>query len=100
MLLLLLLLAHHCRRSRGCLLLLAAADYAGTDASGFVVSVEDLAHAAVRHLQLAADLARARAALGQLDDELPLVHGQRAPVDEGAAELIAPALAVPDHGAR
>lgn len=98
--LLLLLLLAHCRRRRRGLLLLAAADYAGTDASGLVIAVENLAHAPVRHLQLAADLARPSAALRQLDDQLPLVHGQRAPVDEGAAELIAPALAVPDHGAR
>lgn len=85
---------------RGRFLLLAAADYAGTDASGLVEPVQDLAYAAVRHLQLAAYLAGPRALLGELDYQLPLVHGQRAPVDEGAAELIAPALAVPDHGAR
>lgn len=81
------------------LLLLAAADHARRDAARLLEAVEDLGHAAVRHLEHAADLAGPRALLRQLDDLLALLHGQRAPVDEDAAELIAPALApVPQHG--
>lgn len=96
LLLLLLLLTSRCGR----LLLLAAAYYAGTDAAGLIEPVQYFRNAAVGHLQLAAYLARPSALLRQLDYELPLEHWQRPAVDEGAAQLIAPALAMPNHGAR
>lgn len=50
--------------------------------------MQDLRHAAVRHLQTAADVARADAHVRQLDYLNARLVGQRAPVDEGAAQLI------------
>ena len=84
-------------RRRGRLLPLAAPNDARIDATCLIPAVQDLRNAAVRDLQHPADLAGPGAALSQLDDLAPLLHGQRPPVDIGAAELIAPALAVPQH---
>jgi len=52
------------------------------------VALQDLADAAVGDLQLAADLAGTDALVGQVHDFFARLGGQRAPVDELAAELV------------
>jgi len=90
-----------CSRRSSRLLPLAAPDHARTDAARLLPPVQDLRHAAVRDAQLATDLARPRAAVRQLDDLLPLLHGQGPPVDEGPAQLVeAPLSPGPNHGRR
>lgn len=53
---------------------------------------QDLRDAAVRHLQLAAYVAGPHAQLGPLDDLPPDAVGQRAPIDEVAAQLVGLAI--------
>ena len=52
------------------------------------VALQDLADTAVGDLQLAADLAGTDALVGEVDDFFARLGGQRAPVDELAAELV------------
>lgn len=63
------------------------------DGARLVEAGENLGHAAVRDEQLAGDVARAHAEQGQLDDAPSHVVGQRAPVDEDAAQLVHSRLA-------
>lgn len=51
----------------------------------------------MRHLESAADFAGPHALLVQLDDLLALMVGQGPAIYEDASQLIAPALAVPQH---
>lgn len=81
------------------LVALAAADHAGPDGARLLEAVQDLAHAAVRHLELAADVARPHPVGRHLDDAPAHVVRQRAPVDEEAAQLVDAALALVGVGA-
>ncbi len=67
-------------------------DHSGADAARLLVAVEDLGHAAVGHAQLAGDDTRPDTGSGQFDDLEADVIGQRASVDEHAAQLIHSAL--------
>jgi len=81
---------------------LAAAHLAGCDAARLGVAAEDLADAAVRDAQLAADLARTHAGRRQLDDARAQRLRQWPPVDEHAAQLVDAPLAqdvAEHHGA-
>ena len=69
-----------------------AADDSGANAARLLVAVEDLGDAAVGDAQLARDDARPHARRRQLDDLQPDVVGQRAAVDEHAAQLVDAAL--------
>ena len=48
----------------------------------------------MRDLELLGDVTRSSALLGQVDDQLPYIVGQRASVDERTAELVDAALQV------
>lgn len=78
----------------------AAADGSGQDGARFVVAGQDFADAAVRHPQLAADVAGPDAELSQLHDAQADGVGQRAPVDENAAQLVHLAVGVLCQGGR
>jgi len=70
----------------------SSAQNSGADAARLLVAVEDLGHAAVGHAQLAGDDTRPDSGSGQFDDLEADVIGQRASVDEHAAQLIHSAL--------
>ena len=76
------------------LALLAAPNHAGPNGARFLESVQDLGHAAVRHLQLSAYVARPHSVGRHLDDLHPDVLGQGAPIDEEAAQLVDAPLAL------
>ena len=65
-----------------------SADGSRLDAARLVVPGEDFRDAAVRHAQLARYIARSDAQLRQFDDPHADAVGQRAAVDENAAQLI------------
>lgn len=67
---------------------LAAADGAGQDGAGVVVTGQDFRHAAVRDAQLAADVAGPHPELRQLHDPQPHRVRERPAVDEEPAELV------------
>lgn len=67
---------------------LGAANGAGQYGAGLVIARQDLRDAAVRDAQLARDVARPDAETGQLDDAHARCVGQRASVDEEAAQLV------------
>lgn len=71
---------------------LAAADSARSDAPGFLVTLEYLADAAVRHAKCSTDNARSDTARRQFDYLQADVTGQRTPVDEYSTQLINPSL--------
>ena len=72
---------------------LTAADGAGPDRARLVVAAEDLAHAAVRHLQDAGDVTGPGAAVCELHDPLTGRVRQRTAVDEHTAQLVDTAVA-------
>ena len=67
---------------------LRAADGARLDRTCFVVARENLRHAAVGHLQAAADVARTHAVVSELDDARARAVRQWTAVDEQASELV------------
>ena len=69
-----------------------SANHLGPDRAGLVVTRQDLADAAVGHLQDARDVAGTRAAVRQLDDALAGVVGQRSAVDVLTSQLVDAAM--------
>ena len=67
---------------------LGSANDTRPDASGFLVAVQDLGHASVRHPQLSRNDARTHSGGGQFDDFQTNVIGQRTAIDEHATQLI------------
>ena len=71
---------------------LGAPDDPRSDAARLLVPVQDLGDAPVRDPQRARDDARADSGGGHLDYLQTLVVGERAAVDENAAQLVHPTL--------
>jgi hypothetical protein len=81
-----------CRRTTGSTSRLAATDCAWSDAPGFLVTLQYLADAAVRHAKCSADDARSDASRRQFNYLETDVTGQWTAVDEDSAQLIDPSL--------